>query len=343
MSASDYRCDGFYQYPGRAAREAARITLHAASLTLHLDAGQRLFTVDQLAVSPPLENIPLAITFPDGGRFMPADNTRFRDWYFRHRTPSPVYFLERHKGGIAAALVGVVLAVVLYVMVLLPWLSGVIARQLPVTVEQQLGEYSARYLDEQGLEASQLSAARQTQLQTLFTRVIPAEMRHEAGLRLRIMRFPEEANALMLPDGTMVLSDALVARAKSDDALAAVMLHEIGHYRHRHSLQMLVRSSLVTLTVMVVVGDVDGIGDTLLQSALFVNEMRYSRSMEDEADAYAIAEMKRQGRSLAAMEQIFSALKEEHADDDGLTLPDWLSTHPNMDARLERIRQASGG
>src|SRR5690606_41976551 len=68
--------------------------------------------------------------------------TLFRSWYFRHRTPSPVYFLERHKGGIAAALVGVVLAVVLYVMVLLPWLSGVIAQQLPVTVEQHLGEYS---------------------------------------------------------------------------------------------------------------------------------------------------------------------------------------------------------
>ena len=73
------------------------------------------------------------------------------------------------------------------------------------------------------------------------------------------------------------------------------MLHEMGHHAHRHPMRMLVRSSLVALTLMWMTGDVSGIGDTLLQSASFVNEMQFSRGMEREADAFAIAQMQRRG------------------------------------------------
>lgn len=334
-------CEGYYQYPARAARQAARLTLYDGSLVLHLDEGDSVFTPPQLEVSQALDDIPLSITFPDGGRFMPADNHAFRQWYFQHRKPGLVYRLERRKRSIFAALVGTVLACVMFVMVLLPWLSGVIARQLPVSIEQQLGRYSALFLEHQGFESSSLPAARQAQLQALFKDALPADMRNQTGLRLRIMQFPGGANALMLPDGTLVLSDELVALAKSDDALASVMLHEIGHYRYRHSLQMMVRSSLIAFTMMWVIGDVNGIGDTLLQSVVFVNEMRFSRAMEREADAFAMEEMQRQGRALNAMAQIFSALSHEHRPTGDFTLPDWISTHPAMEERLERIEDAA--
>ena len=310
-------CDlsGFYQYPGRAAREAARLTLHDGSVTLRRDGGDETYPLAALTVSEALAEIPLSLTFADGGRFVPGNDKVFRQWYFRHRRPGLVYRLEQHKRGVMTMLFGTVLVGVLYVWVLLPWLSGVIARQLPVSIEQQL--------------------------QKLFRAAIPQDMRDQTGLRLRIMHFPLGANALMLPDGTMLLSDQLVRLAKSDDALAAVMLHEIGHYRYRHAMQMVVRSSLVSITLMWVMGDVSGIGDTLLQSAVFVNEMRFSRSMESEADRFALAEMQRQGRPLSAMLQIFTALDEQGRDEEKWAIPDWLSTHPAMQERLEAIRNAA--
>lgn len=310
-------CDlsGFYQYPGRAVREAARLTLHDGSVTLRRDGGDETYPLAALTVSEALAEIPLSLTFADGGRFVPGDDKAFRQWYFRHRCPGLVHRLEQHKRGVMAMLFGTVLVGVFYVWVLLPWLSGVIARQLPVSIEQQL--------------------------QKLFRAAIPQDMRDQTGLRLRIMHFPLGANALMLPDGTMLLSDQLVRLAKSDDALAAVMLHEIGHYRYRHAMQMVVRSSLVSITLMWVMGDVSGIGDTLLQSAVFVNEMRFSRSMESEADRFALAEMQRQGRPLSAMLQIFTALDEQGRDKDTWAIPDWLSTHPAMQERLEAIRNAA--
>ena len=143
MSASEFECDGYYQYPGQAAREAARITFRDASLTLRLDASERLFTLSQLEIRPAPEGVPQAITFPDGGRFMPANPAAFRHWYEnRHRKPPLINALERRKSGIAAALIGTLLTAVFYVAVLLPWLAW---------------EYAITWWDERWTEAQKRS------------------------------------------------------------------------------------------------------------------------------------------------------------------------------------------
>ena len=49
------------------------------------------------------------------------------------------------------------------------------------------------------------------------------------------------ANALALPSGIVIMTDDLVALAKSDDEIGAVMAHELGHVRGRHA-QLDVRS-----------------------------------------------------------------------------------------------------
>lgn len=342
-------CAGQYQYPGRAAREAARLTLgeSGSTIMLHLAGGNRTFSLDQVTVSDALGSIPLTLTFPDGGRFVPEDDAAFRSWYFSRSRPTLVHRLERRKRGVAIALVVTVLMGCFYVFGLLPWLSVRLAYHIPVQAEQQLGEYTLKYLVEaEGFKDSALPPARQQALQTLFQQAIPPSMRDEnPPLRLRLMQFPGGANAFMLSDGTLIVSDRLVELAPGDDAIVSVMLHEMGHHHYRHPMRMLVRSSLVTLSVMWMTGDVSGIGDTLLQSAAFVDQMQFSRDMEREADDFAIAEMRRQNRPLAAMGQMFRALRGEGEEDQKkrLKVPDWMSTHPAMDERLQRIDNAAQG
>jgi len=88
-------------------------------------------------------------------------------------------------------------------------------------------------------------------------------------------------------------------------------------------------------------GDVSGIGDTLLQTASLANELQFSRGMEREADDWAIVEMKREGRSLERMAEIYRRLSAEAQNEKANEyLPDWLSTHPAMTSRLEHIRKA---
>jgi len=337
--------EGAYQLPGRAAREAARLLVNESGegVTLQRQDEQRYIPLADIAVSDVLGTIPLTLTFKGGGRFVPDDDAAFRRWFYQRRSPGWVHRLERHKRGVVLALLMTLLAVVAYVYVVLPWASSEIAMRIPTSVEQTLGEHTQTFLSQSGFKPSALPAERQRALQQLFRQVMPAEMRQErTPLSLKLMAAPGAPNAFMLPDGTLVISDGLVALSKNDDGLAAVMLHEMGHHAHRHSMRMLVRSSLVALTLMWMTGDVSGIGDTLLQSASFVNEMQFSRGMEREADGFAIAQMQRQGRSLAEMAAIYRALAQapERETNDGWALPAWLSTHPAMQERLEAVNEA---
>ncbi|PVZ87028.1 peptidase M48 [Serratia sp. S1B] len=339
--------EGFYQSPGRAAREAARLVLNdiGEGVTLLWQTEQCYFSLQQISVSPSLGRIPLVLTFPDGGRFVPADDALFRQWFYQRHSPGLVHRLERHKRGVVVTLLLSILLSSLYIYWGIPWVSSKVAQHIPISVEQQLGESSLEFLQQQGFKSSQLPPEKQQSVNQLFSQVMPAQMQHErTALRLKLMASSEMANAFMLPDGTLVISDDLVKLADhNDDGLAAVMLHEMGHHAYRHSMRMLVRSSLVTLTFMWMTGDVSGVGEKLLQSASFMHEMQFSRTMEREADQWAITEMQRQGRSLLAMEALYRQLQQQNEGAPKsrlLEMPEWLSTHPDMQARLQAIEAA---
>ena len=51
---------------------------------------------------------------------------------------------------------------------------------------------------------------------------------------------------ITLPDGTIVILDGLVTLMQNNTQVLAVLSHELGHAYHRHGLQTLLRSSIVT-------------------------------------------------------------------------------------------------
>lgn len=335
--------EGFYQPPGRAAREAARLSLgDEFHLTLSSPNLTQTFSLTEIVVSDALGSIPLFLTFPDGGRFVPADDKAFRHWYQQRRKPGLVHRMESHKRGVIATLLATCLLLVFYVYGLLPWASNAIALRIPTSVEQSLGRHTLTLLQASDFKPTALPVARQKQVEALFRQVLPESLRDaRTPVTLKLMNIPDVANAFMLTDGTLVLSDKLVTLAPGDDALAAVMLHEMAHHVYRHPMRMLVRSSLVSLSILWMTGDVSGVGDTLLQAASLANELQFSRGMEQDADDWAIAEMKRQERSLPQMAEMFRLLVKESKDEQGSGLPDWLSTHPAMQSRIEHIEAAA--
>jgi hypothetical protein len=98
--------EGAYQLPGRAAREAARLLVNESGegVTLQRQDEQRYIPLADITVSAALGNIPLTLTFKDGARFVPDDDAAFRRWFYQRRSPGWVHRLERHKRGVALAL-----------------------------------------------------------------------------------------------------------------------------------------------------------------------------------------------------------------------------------------------
>ncbi|CAK9883741.1 MAG: Beta-barrel assembly-enhancing protease [Candidatus Erwinia impunctatus] len=336
------KLEGFYQHPGRAAREAARLSLNDGYLTITLESSQRIVPWQDVKVSDALGTIPLTLTFADGARFVPNDDAVFRQWWQQRHRPSLIHRIERKKRFIPVILLAALAGIAFYVLVIVPMLCSQLARHMPFTLQQRIGQQTLIMLQQGGFRQTALTPAQLQHTQALFEAVIPPEMRSDPlPIQLKIMHTPDGPNAFMLADGTLILSDQLVTLAKSDDALAAVMLHEIGHHYYRHSMNILVRSSLLSLSYLWFTGDASGIADIMLQSALVMHQLQFTRDMEREADHYAIKEMKAQQRSLSAMAEIFRQLDEaatkREADE---MLPGWLSTHPDMPQRIKDIQAA---
>ena len=148
------------------------------------------------------------------------------------------------------------------------------------------------------------------------------------------------ANAFALPGGTIVLSNKLLAEAETFEEIIGILAHEKGHLHERHHLQGLVRASLVTALFSVVTGDVSAfvIDPSLL--AGFVN-LKYDRMAETEADQYAINFLKAQNISNLGLIHFFQ--RQEPSDDEVdkalVNIPDFISTHPNDEKRIDLLRK----
>src|SRR5205823_6088272 len=100
-------------------------------------------------------------------------------------------------------------------------------------------------------------------------------------------------NAFALPGGQVFMTEALFRMLGSEDEIAGVLGHEIGHVVGRHSSEQIAKSNLFNdITNAVIIGASGGQGgyDTA-RVAQMVNHLvtlKYGRADETEADALGV-------------------------------------------------------
>ena len=101
---------------------------------------------------------------------------------------------------------------------------------------------------------STLEASRRDALKARFHSAV-ADLDPRYGFHLELRRSEVVgANAFALPDGTIVVTDALVHLAENDEELLAVLAHEIGHVVHHHALRSVMQNSAVALLLAFALG-----------------------------------------------------------------------------------------
>jgi len=146
---------------------------------------------------------------------------------------------------------------------------------------------------------------------------------------------PKTLNAFCLPGGKMAIYTGLITQLKAtDDEIAQVMGHEIGHALANHGAEKMSRAMIGQVAVAAVAGGNQGrqqIGGALAQVGWMLPN---SREAESEADRIGIELAARAGYDPAAAPQLWKKMMQAGGDKGRF---DWLSTHPASAKRMEAL------
>lgn len=144
----------------------------------------------------------------------------------------------------------------------------------------------------------------------------------------------DTANAMALPGGLIVVTQGLLDEVESENELAFVLGHELGHFRNRDHLRALGRGVVISLFFAVITGnDVAGLGIKAADLTL----RGFSRGQETKADEFGLAVVQAEYGHVNQASRLFERWAEEYGDESAFV--SYLSTHPQPGDRADKLRE----
>ncbi len=172
-------------------------------------------------------------------------------------------------------------------------------------------------------------------------------------MRIYVARIPE-FNAMMFPTGFAVIFSGLLLRMRNEAQLAGVIAHESGHFLRRHQIRqwrdMRRKTDIFSILAMGagVAGGAAGyyLGDLvqLAQLGTILTLLKYSRTLEAEADAMGLRLISEEGLRPMAMSETWDQLLGEldasarHRRKRRERRISLFETHPSPDARRAELK-----
>lgn len=137
-------------------------------------------------------------------------------------------------------------------------------------------------------------------------------------------------NAFCTPGGYIYIYTGLIKFLDKKSALAGVLGHEMAHAARRHTTKLLTKQYGIETLLDVVLGKNQGV---LSQIAEGLVNLKFSRSEESDADKYSVIYLCPTKYHSDGAAMFFQKL----LDAGGGSPPEFLSTHPSPDQRVEKI------
>ncbi|MDQ7049075.1 MAG: M48 family metallopeptidase [Enterobacterales bacterium] len=365
MIIKGYYLDGVTSMQCDAFIEVGQMALPCLTLFFtNLDGEKKKIPLDfaSLAISSRLGNTPREIAIDDCQIFVTQDNAAI-DQVLSKYSQNSHSLLHQLESKLSLVLVSTLVTITLiwsFVVYGIPASAKYVAHRLPQFTTERFGS-SLDLLDRTMFDPSELSQQRQDEIQALAAPYL--NQYKELGVKLNF-RSGLPPNALALPSGNIVFTDAFVKLAKNNQELVAVLFHEIGHLEHKHMTRRVLQDSFFTIMVVLISGDVDTI-DILTGIPTLIVDLSWSREFEIEADRFALQTLHDQGIPLHYFADIMSGLanlkdkdncegtekkdpcenttsdklSENDKDSEQLNISDFLSTHPATEDRVKMTEE----
>ena len=163
-----------------------------------------------------------------------------------------------------------------------------------------------------------------------------AHLPEDDDTNYRIIIVPsEDMNAIAVPGGLVVFYSKLVEEAESENELAMIVGHELGHYANKDYLHGLSRGATFVVLSSLLGGDDSAIGG-LFGGALSLIHHSHSREQEREADSFGLDLLNKSYGHVGGATSFFEKLRKKEWK---IVSKLFATTHPVSSERIQNIKR----
>jgi len=226
------------------------------------------------------------------------------------------------------------------------WLSALVlcvaCHTVPVTGRHSFNTFSAaddvqigREAYQQVLEDAKLvtSGPKFEMVKRIMTRIAGVADDQGFEWEVNLIQDDKTVNAFALPGGKMAVYTGILPVCETEAGLAVVMGHEIGHVVAQHGTERMTSTlGLDAFLSLINIGDYAQIAQLTLD--VLVN-LPFGRAQESEADEIGLQYMARAGYDPREAIAFWQRMESTGGD----SPPEFLSTHPAHETRVENLRK----
>lgn len=234
---------------------------------------------------------------------------------------SPLRELFVLLGGIIGGLLIIYLVLGFALDILIDW--------MPAKLERAAGSLFGKIYKLEGPPS-----AKELEIQRLLDDLTMCFPERDMHFVVRVQESPD-VNALALPGRRILIFSELLKEVKSENELAMILAHELGHFAHRDHLRGLGRG-LVLVFISSVLFGVDSAVFDFAQKSLITAELKFSRQQEVAADMFALELLNKKYGHVGGACAFFEHIKGKEYSPRFLK---FLSTHPYPLDRIKLLKE----
>ena len=213
-------------------------------------------------------------------------------------------------------------------------ISDQVAQVLDPTLEAKIGKILASSVSAQNIRPDD-----EKKLQQLLDELQDQQNIRQPRAEIHLIE-SKQVNAGVLPGGQMIMTTGLLDDVKSENELAFVLAHELGHHQLRHPSRRLGRS-LLWLVLLSILGigqqTTPAVNPTAPKEIL---DLQFSRTQEQASDRFALSMVEARYGHVDHALDFFRRLQDQELDPISENVQiEFLQTHPFPKNRVRDLER----